>query len=84
MEKSTVSIKINHPESGKVKKTITDHNDLAELLEQIQIMQESEEVIKAGENLSVTCSSCCNNLKLTDCFKAKTKVDAKDNKVSVV
>jgi len=58
MDKSQIEIKVNS-EHGKIKRTITDHTDIHDLMQQIDaFIKETDEAIKAGKRLSV---SCCNN-----------------------
>ena len=57
---------------SKAQKKIWKHNDVEDLIKQInQFVQETDEIIKAGSELKITCSKCCNGL---ECFKFKTKV----------
>ena len=83
MYDSTVEIKVKTQAGSKIKRTISTHNDVEDLIKQInQFVQETDEVIKAGTELKVTCSKCCNGL---ECFKFKTKVKVKadGNNVSI-
>lgn len=75
-------IKINTP-GGNIRRVITDHEDIDDLRRQIDIfLKETEEAIKAGKNLSITCSSCCNGMKFKNCFKSKIKTG--DNKLTPI
>lgn len=75
-------IKIMTP-SGEIKRVITNHADINDLRQQIDIfLKEADEAIKAGHQLSITCSSCCNGIKFKNCFKSKIKTG--DNKVTAI
>ena len=79
MDDSEVQIKISTPNSGSIKKTITDHTDMEDLIKQMQqFVEDSNNVINSGERLSVTCSKCCVGISFSNCFKASMK-----NKVKV-
>ena len=61
MDESTVEIKVKTQTGAKIKRTISTHNNVEDLIKQInQFVQETDEVIKAGTELKITCSKCCN------------------------
>ena len=61
MDESTVEIKVKTQAGAKIKRTISTHNNVEDLIKQInQFVQETDEVIKAGTELKITCSKCCN------------------------
>lgn len=85
MEHSKIKISIKTPDGKKIKRTITNHTDIDDLHEQFKLfIKETEDVIKVGKNITVTCSSCCNGLSFKKCFKFKNKVKAGDVDVGIV
>lgn len=82
MDKSVVEVKIKSPDGGKLKRTISDHDNVEDLINQINdFINETNEAIEAGNKLTVT---CCSNWRcfFKKCFK--TKVKTGDNKISTV
>lgn len=69
MDKSKVKIEISTP-SGKLSRTMSEHKDLDELLNNIEtFINETHEAIETGTQIYVECSKCCNNNDYKGCFK---------------
>jgi len=80
MQSCKIKIKTEH---GEIKRTITDHSDINELRQQIDIfLKETQEAIDEGRKLNIMCSSCCNGIKLKNCFKSNIKTG--DNKLTPI
>ena len=86
MDQTEVKISVKTP-NGKIKRILSTHSDFEELKRDIEIfLKETDEAIKAGQKVQITCSKCCNSISFKDCFKLKNKTNVKtgDNKLSIV
>jgi hypothetical protein len=85
MEKSSVKLSITTPDGAKLKRTITEHENIEELLSHIEnFIKETNEAIESGKTLSITCSKCCVGLSFKNCVSSCMSGNDTDVKNSVV
>lgn len=81
MDKSKIKLSIQTPNGVKLRRTITEHNNTEELIKHIEkFINETNEAISSGKELSITCSKCCNGLSFKNCFSGND-VDVKNSVV---
>ena len=85
MDKSSVKLSIITPDGAKLKRTITEHDNIEELLSHIEeFIKETNEAIESGKTLTITCSKCCNGISFKNCVSSCFSGNKTDVKNSVV